>query len=447
MLKKILIKFLQHNFFENLFRSYWFFKLNKKKNYFINREKKPRLFWGPIPLINNKYWSNALKSIGYASNTVMLEYYSIHKKEDFDLYFDEIFSSFRSILVPNFIGKLYYKYQLFEYLLFNYDIFTFPFSGLIFKGNLLRKFELPILKLLNKKIVIIPYGGDAYMYSKIKSTSLQQALLFSYPELAKREKEIEENVFFWQQNADAIVVDFMIDGMSRWDVLPCNILVVDHHLWKGKDFYNKSDGINGVVTIVHSPNHRGFKGSEFVIDAINELKNEGLKINFILLEKVKNEEVRRVLFEEADILVEQLILGYALNAIEGMASGVPVLSNLSNEEYVRIFRRYSYLNECPILTTTPENIKENLKILIQNPELREQLGRASKKYAEKYHSNETAVFMFENIYDKIWHNKNVDLLNLFHPLKQNSYNNKYPKIKHPLIENKIPSELLSKLNK
>ncbi|MES2131534.1 MAG: aminotransferase [Bacteroidota bacterium] len=447
MIKKLLFKLSQTKFFETILRQYWLYSLKRKKHLFIHAEKKPRLFWGPVPLINNKYWSNSLKEIGYVSNTIMHDYYAtIHKKEDFDIYFTDIIKQYKSAIFPNVIAKLYHKLFLFEYLLFNYDIFTIPFTGLLYGGTPLEKFELDTLRMLGKKIVVIPYGGDAYMYSKIKSTSLQQALLFSYPEAGKIEAGIEHNVKFWQKNADAIVVDFMVDGQTRWDVLPCNILVIDHELWQLKKTYSDCDGINGVVNIVHSPNHRGFKGTEFVIEAVRQLKEEGLKINLILLEKVQNDEVRRVFREDADILVEQLILGYALNAIEGMASGLPVLSNLSNEEYIRIFRRYSYLNECPIITSTPENVKENLRVLVRNPDLRKELGLASRKYTEKYHSNPTAQFMFENIYDKVWYNKDVDLLKLFHPLNPNSFNNKSPLIEHPLVENQIPSELLKTLN-
>jgi hypothetical protein len=82
-----------------------------------------------------------------------------------------------------------------------------------------------------------------------------------------------------------------------------------------------------------------------------------------------------------------------------------------------------------------------LKCLIDNPDLRKTLGEAGVDYVEKYHSEKTSQFIFENIYDKIWHNKDVDLMSLFLPLDKASYNNKTPKIKHPLIENKLPKEL------
>ena len=41
----------------------------------------------------------------------------------------------------------------------------------------------------------------------------------------------------------------------------------------------------------------------------------------------------------------------------------------------------------------------------------------------------------------------VDLMNLFNPLNPESYNNQSPIINHPLVKNKIPKELMKKLNK
>ncbi|NMC60946.1 MAG: glycosyltransferase family 4 protein [Candidatus Methanofastidiosa archaeon] len=148
--------------------------------------------------------------------------------------------------------------------------------------------------------------------------------------------------------------------------------------------------------------------------------------------------------KEVDILAEQFIAtGYALNAIEGMASGLPVLSNLDNEFYTRLFRRYCYLNECPILSTTPETLKDNLRVLIKNPQLRKELGEAGRKYVEKYHSYEAAQYIFGSIYKKILDNEDIDLMNLFHPLKS-EYNKRKPYVNHPLTENKLPKEYYEK---
>jgi len=140
---------------------------------------------------------------------------------------------------------------------------------------------------------------------------------------------------------------------------------------------------------------------------------------------------------EMDILAEQFIASiYALSGIEGMACGLPVLVNLESEPHTRPFRRYSYLDECPAVSTSPETITANLRRLVTDPALRETLGRAGREYVEKYHSFSTAQYMFGAIYRKILDGDDVDLMRLFHPLTS-PYVTATPRIVHPLIESHL----------
>jgi glycosyltransferase involved in cell wall biosynthesis len=276
------------------------------------------------------------------------------------------------------------------------------------------------------------------MYSKISDFSLRHALLLSYPKAAINELAITRRVKYWVKRADVIMPFFQMDGIGRWDVLPFSAVTIDAKDWTCKSTYSDHDGINGIVKVVHTPNHRGFKGTEFLIEAVDDLRSEGLLVELILVEGKPNSEVKRIMHEDADILAEQFIVtAYALSAIEGMASGLPVLANLENESYTQIFRRYSYLNECPILSTSPENIKNNLRALVTSPKLRRELGFAGRKFVEKYHSDEFAEYIFKSIYENIYYHKNIDLMNLFHPLKS-KYRLSKPLIKSPLIKNKLP---------
>jgi glycosyltransferase involved in cell wall biosynthesis len=377
------------------------------------------------------------------SRTLMYPHFRfVTKRNDFDLYILEIIRwplldrwpwldmRFRWTLNP---------YISFVYALANFDIFHHPYSGGFLGLTPLWRLEAFFLKLAKKKVIVLPYGGDFYRPSHIVDTSLRHGLLLSYPEYGREEDRIGARVDYWTKHASAVIPGFQIDGLGRWDVLPFIPFTIDADQWRLKETYSGHDGVSGTVKVIHTPNHRGFKGTEFLVRAIEELQEEGLKVELILVEKRSNEEVRRLMAEEADVLAEQFIAtGYAMSGIEGMASGLPVMANLEHEAYTRVFRRYSYLNECPILSTTPETMKENLRVLVINPELREELGRAGRLYVEKYHSEETACYMFGAVYEKIWHGKDeVDLMNLFHPLKS-EYNRRRPLVEHPLVDSKLP---------
>lgn len=400
----------------------------------------PRLVWGPVPIISNRYWSAALQQAGFESKTLMSGYYSsIHKKEDFDLYYTDLT---RAPLkgIREKIRTLFAPYIAFVYAVNHFDIFHHHFCGGFLGTTGLWRMEGQLLKLAGCKTILISYGSDAYLYSQVMDASLHHGLLLSYPDAAKREGEIAAKVRYWTHHADIIIAGLMIDGLGRWDCLPFNSNTIDCAQWKEKNIYSKNDGINGSVKVMHTPNHRGFKGTEFIIQAIEELRDEGLKVELLLIEKMSNDQVRIKMQEEADILAEQIIApGYAMSALEGMASGLPVLSNLEQEIYTQVFRRYSYLGECPVLSTSPETVKKNLRLLVTSPRLREELGRAGRQYVEKYHSQETAQYMFGSIYEKIWNGKEIDLMNLFHPLKS-EFNRKKPRINHPLIQNNLSKE-------
>ena len=226
------------------------------------------------------------------------------------------------------------------------------------------------------------------------------------------------------------------DGFGRWDVLLPSGLFLDLNQWEASGRLSSNNGKDGSVVIVHAPNHRGFKGSEFVIEAVKLLRAEGLKIELRLLEKIQNTEVRRILAEDADILVEQLVFtGHGLNGLEGMASGLPTISNLEDDSYVLPMRRWSYFSECPLVSATPENLVEVLRKLITRPELRCELGRAGRAYVEKYHGLDSAQYLFSNVIDYVYGRKG-SLINLYHPLL-GEYPNRLPKIENPLVNNRI----------
>ena len=231
------------------------------------------------------------------------------------------------------------------------------------------------------------------------------------------------------------IAGFLIDGIPRWDVTMPQMFSIDTEKWAPRGSYSAADGRSGPVRVLHTPNHRGFKGTEFIVEAVEKLQAEGLQVELVMLEGVPNDEVCRTM-AGVDIMAEQLIYScYALSGIEGMACGLPVMTNLASEHQTRLYRRFSFLDECPILSTTPENVADNLRLLVTRPDLREALGRAGRAYAEKYHSYEAARFLFESVYARILDGRQVDLINLYHPVTS-EHARIHERVRHPLVENR-----------
>jgi len=393
-----------------------------------NRSQK-KLVWGSTPIINNSYWSNSMVEKGYFSETFTTDYYTtINKRSDWDkLLREEYFFAF------NFIKP----YIAFLHSLFVYDVFFISFDGFFIGSTPAWFLQAQLFKLSGKKIVVIPYGSDAYIYNRIRSLGTIHGLLSSYPSAAKKQRQIAKKVDYWCAHAHAVIPCFMgPDGFGRWDVLLPNSLMIDLKKWKSSIKNDLGDGIHGKVVIVHAPNHRGFKGTEFIIEAVTNLQEEGLNVELKLLEQISNTEVQKVLETSADILVDQLVCsGHGLNAIEGMCSGIPTISNLDDEFYITVLRRWSYFNECPLVSSSPETITEVLRKLVTRPELRRELGMAGRAYVEKYHGLDSAQYLFSNVIDYVYGRKE-SLINLYHPIL-GDYPNRSPKIKHPLVNNRI----------
>ncbi|HWT11307.1 MAG TPA: hypothetical protein VN231_00980 [Allosphingosinicella sp.] len=397
-------------------------------------KRRDMLIWGPEPGIDNKYWSQAMKEVGHSSVTLMSDHYAINKREDFDLYYDD----FVPLPLPRRVRWVLGSCLAFIYALRRGKVVNTSFWGFSLGLSALWRLESFFFRLSGTRVVIIGFGGDIYLYSKLADPSLRYGLLASYPHLALEESLTERRIRYWTVRADAILAGYMVDGIGRWDVTTHSVYIVDTRAWRPKPEYSMHDGLSGPVRILHAPNHRGFKGTEFIVEAVETLKREGLQAELVLVEKIPNEQVK-ALMQEVDVLADQCIMtGYAINSMEGMASGLPVLANLREEYYTRVFRRYGFLDECPILSTSPENLLDNLRILVRDPELRRTLGRAGRAFAEKYHSFAMAQYLFGSIYARIVEGQEVDLMNLFHPLKS-EYNRRTPRVVHPLVDSRLPA--------
>lgn len=133
------------------------------------------------------------------------------------------------------------------------------------------------------------------------------------------------------------------------------------------------------LRIVHASNHRMFKGTRFLIEAVEQLRAEGEAVELVLVERVPNAEALR-LYRSADVIFDQCLMGgYGYFALEGMALGKPVMA------FMRDPQRYLLApEECPLLNTHISTLKEDIRKLIRTRGELSLIGRRSRHYVEKY---------------------------------------------------------------
>lgn len=157
------------------------------------------------------------------------------------------------------------------------------------------------------------------------------------------------------------------------------------------------------------------KGTEFLVKAVDALRQQGYDIELDLIERVPNHEALRRM-GRADIYVDQLVMGYALAAQEAMALGRVVISPVDGLPETDLFRTYSYLDECPIVSANQRSIMQVLKALIDNRRDWPAIGRASREFVVRRHSFSACSDMYRAILQRVWHGKQVDLMNYYHPV-------------------------------
>lgn len=153
---------------------------------------------------------------------------------------------------------------------------------------------------------------------------------------------------------------------------------------------------NFPIRVVHAPNHRQFKGTDHLISAINELKDEGVNIELVLVEKMPNAEALEI-YKTADIIFDQCLIGFhGYFANEGMAMGKPVMCFIRKPEKYLIAH-----GKCPIINTNINTLKGDLRLLADNPEMLAEIGKKSRSYIEKYYTLEAFSLRLRRAYEKL----------------------------------------------
>ena len=140
-------------------------------------------------------------------------------------------------------------------------------------------------------------------------------------------------------------------------------------------------GSRGNVRIAHAPNHRMFKGTHHLEQAVRELQSDGVPVELVLVEKVPNAKALE-LYRSADIIFDQCLVGFhGYFALEGMALGKPVMC------FIRKPADYLlHAEECPIINTHVRTLKEDIRRLVAERDSLHGIGKQGRAYIEKHFS-------------------------------------------------------------
>ena len=356
--------------------------------------EKPRFFYGATPIHSLALIAAAMKKAGHDVIAGAVADVGFPQPEGFDLWVRSTASD--NFFIRRGIGTLE-AMLAFVRVLFMADIFTLYFDGGLLRRTPLQEWEVRLLKLAGKQVVLFPYGSDAFVIDKIAHRPWREMLSADYPQFLARARDIERRLARFAAKADLIVgCLFHISTLPRWNILMLVCYPVETHE------INPSypDGKDEVMRVFHAPNHRMIKGTEHLIKAIEELRDEGIAIELDLVEKVTRQEVLRRM-QKAHVLADQLHAGYAQTTLEGMALGKIVITGKNPSEHDKQFMKTTALGACPFHWASPQTIKQTLRNIANNRDQWQAWGRANRRFVEQHHSYDATARNWEKVYDQL----------------------------------------------
>ncbi len=247
---------------------------------------------------------------------------------------------------------------------------------------IMSRVELGLLRLLNKKIFIQYQGDDVRqgdVFGQFKINFIKNVEIGYYSTLSDDAKRKRVS-FFCKRAAKvyALNPDLLHVLPSHAEFLPYSNININEWTPIYTQFSDRP------LRIAHAPSHRGVKGTDLIISALDKLKQEGFKFEFILIEGMSNKDAKEI-YKTVDIFVDQLYAGwYGGLAVEAMALGKPVICYIRDEDLRYLPDQMRF--DLPFIRVEPDNIYDVLKstISMARGELLD-IAKQSRLYVERWH--------------------------------------------------------------
>lgn len=366
--------------------------------------KRLRILHAPA-IITHQQWtiSRAQRELGYKSDFMVFNAdHDWQPQHDCDInfHFDRNMITFNPLRPIGLFktAKFLIQFSMFFIKsLFKYDVFHFHSESFLGSRSTL---DLKILRLFRKKIVFQYWGCDIRLKSMSKLEN-KYSTCDNCIRICQNSRKLRD-ILNHLKYADFRVYAGADTIKSVPDALFIPIAIDLTHcspVWEIPEEYllGKKDNSIRILQAFQNWEIRGDqKGTRFIRSAIEQLNNQGYKIEYIFLDKVPNIAMKYY-YQQADIVIDALLTGWYSNvSVEAMAMGKPVVCYL-NEEYKRLIP-----GETPIVNANPDNLVEVLRKLVSDKELREDIGRKGREYVEEFYDSIKIAQQYIDLYHKKW---------------------------------------------
>ena len=267
-----------------------------------------------------------------------------------------------------------------------FDVFHFHYARSLLPygiGGVPPYWDLPVLRLLGKKIFFTFHGHDC----AIRRIHLEKNRwsYFRFSDLTQNDDDVEKRIQTIRSYADAMFIvaldylDFIPD--AKW--VP---RIIDLGAWP-----EQPPSIRDVPVILHMPSNRGKKGTEFILDGLRRLQEEGVKFDMRLVEGASHDDARKAI-QDADIVIDNVITGdYEIVSMETMASSRVAVANLSD----RVRRE---LTGVPVWDVDPDSFVPRMRDLIADRTRQLELAGAGRTWVATKHDALVVAKQLEGYY-------------------------------------------------
>jgi hypothetical protein len=342
--------------------------------------------------------SVAFRELGHEVTTVSSKNRYYNYQYDIDpenlvfTFFKNKFKSNKAAIFFKKLSKLFnknfeekFKSILIRRILSDVDVYVFVYSTNLWA----EERQLNFLKKKGVKIISLFLGSDIRDYNAFKEKYNITHWDFSI-EINRPGAEIKKNkLAFHEQISDAI---FSVPDQSIYAKRSYFHLLIPMDTKK----FNCNIPNNLIPIVVHAPSKPEIKGTDLILNALEELKREGVKFELKLITNLPHNELL-IELQNADVLIDEIVAhGPGFLSFEAMLSGCAVATKYY-EESPKCFKP-------PIFAIDEYNLKERLRSLLTNNSLIVDLAKKGNKYAI---NNNDAKNIAEKLLNSI-HSKEFD---------------------------------------
>lgn len=292
-------------------------------------------------------------------------------------------------LVQRFLAPVI-KLVVFMWAIMRYDVFVFGFATSFFN---LR--DLPVLKLLRKKIIFVFHGSDSRP-AYISGNCVHQLTGPNVAACIQTVREQKRRIRIIERYAYACINGSTNSHFHERPFINHNYIGIPVHFEIPLRSERKADSGLRPFRILHAPSKPIPKGTPEIRAAISILQSKGHEIELREITDRPNEEVIAA-FQWCDLVVDQVYsdLPFAGFASEAAFAGKPVVvGSYAQAEFVLLAER---IGMPTALFIHPEDMGDTIERLIVDRDFRDKCAAEASEFIRRYWSPAAVAGRFLSI--------------------------------------------------